>query len=145
MSMKRSLFVIGVPLALLVTDTLLSALLATGYGAISRLHHGAYPVFSALEAAIFLNLLRLLYFFLPTVLLFFIGSRIRHFQHNSLTLSLANLSIYLFLCIACSLVVQSFAKDLITNSLFYIIGLSTILSPWLLSFSSRFKRVLVLE
>jgi hypothetical protein len=145
MNMKKALFIIGVPLALLVTDTVLSALLATGYGAIIRLNHGAHTLFSVPEAAIFLNLLRLLYFFLPTVLLFFVVSRIIHFQHNALTLSISNLLIYLFLCIVCVLVVQSFGKDMITNALFYIIALSTIISPWLLSISSRFKRVLALK
>lgn len=142
--MKKALFIIGVPLALLVTDTILSALLATVYGAIMQLTHTAYPISSFPESAIFLNLLRLLYFFLPTVLLFFVGSRIIHFQHSALTLSISNLLIYLFLCIACFLIVQSFGKDMVTNALFYIIALSTVISPWLLSISSRFKRVLAL-
>jgi hypothetical protein len=138
---KKALFIIGVPLALLVTDTILSALLATGYGAIN---HGAYPLSSFPEAAIFLNLLRLLYFFLPTVLLFFVVSRILNFQHNAFSLSIGSLLSYLILCIVCVLFIQSFGHDMINNSLFYIIGLSTMVSPWVLSRSSRFERVLAL-
>jgi hypothetical protein len=141
-NMKKSLFILGVPLALLVTDTVLSALLATGYGIIDR--KGPYSLLSYPEGAVFLNFLRLCYFYLPTVLLYFIVSRLIHFSHNPLALSVINLLIYSSLCGISVLLVSSFGKDIITNPLFYIIGLSIIVSPCLLSISTRFKRVLAL-
>jgi hypothetical protein len=139
---KKLLLLLGLPLVLLVTDTLLSALLATGYGVIDR--RGPYSLLSYPEGAIFLNLLRLCYFYLPTVLLYFIISRLIHFPQNTLALSIINLLIYFILCGACVLLVSSFGEDMINNPLFYIIGLSTTVSPWLLSISPRFKQVLAL-
>jgi hypothetical protein len=139
---KKLLLLLGLPLVLLVTDTILSALLATGYGVIDR--RGPYSLLSYPEGAIFLNLLRLCYFYLPTVLLYFIISRLIHFPQNTLALSIINLLIYLILCGTCVLLVSSFGEDMINNPLFYIIGLSTTVSPWVLSISPRFKQVLAL-
>jgi hypothetical protein len=140
--MKKFLLLLGLPLVLLVTDTIFSALLATGYGIIDR--RGPYSLLSYPEGAIFLNLLRLCYFYLPTVLLYFIISRLIHFPHNTLALSIGKLLIYFILCGACVLLVSSFGEDMINNPLFYIIGISIIVSSWLLSISPRFKRVLTL-
>lgn len=140
--MKKFLLLLGLPLALLVTDTILSALLATGYGIINR--RGPYALLDYPKGAIFLNLLRLCYFYLPTVLLYFLLSQAIHFPQNTLDLSISNLLIYLFLCVACVLLVSSFGEEMMNNPLFYIIGLSTIVSPWLLSISSKFRRLVVL-
>lgn len=140
--MKKSLLLLGLPLVLLVTDTILSALLATGYGVIDR--RGPYPLLSYPEGAIFLNVLRLCYFYLPTVLLYFISSRLNHFPHTIPALSISNLLTYIILCGICVLLKDSFGEDMVNNPLFYIIGLSTILSPWLLSMLPIFKWVYAL-
>jgi hypothetical protein len=129
--MRKVLVLAVVVLCFLVTDTSISVILAVIYGVINHLTGSAYSIASVPEAALFIGVLRLIYCFVFTVPSFYFLNKIFGISNNFLQLAVINFLIYTSLSTAFAFL--SNPNDVFLNPLFYIVGISTFLSSYLLT------------
>jgi hypothetical protein len=139
--MRKILVLVVIVLCFLATDTAISAILAVIYGVINHLIGSAYSIASVPEAALFIGILRLIYCFVFTVFLFYFLNNIINLVNKALQLSIINLLVYTSLSVAFAAIVNP--NDVFLNPLFYVIGISTFISPYLLTYIPYFRQLIV--
>lgn len=141
--MPRLIRVALLSLIILITDTVISIVLAGAYGLV---HHSMYK--EAFDAqgmaggALFLALMRLAFYYIIFVFTFYWLHKKLKLANNLLRLVVFNCSIYILISLLFGLVFMPETKYIFTSPLFIIIIVSTLLSPILLTRITAFKNLL---
>jgi hypothetical protein len=128
--------------ALLAADTIISIILATGYGVIQRAGGSYHSIRSAPEAALFLGIMRLIFFFVVTVIGFYLLNMLMEWKNRPLQVAVLNAGIYVFLSLVYGLIIVPDTSEWLTNGIFYIITISAFLSPFILYRIGHFRKIM---
>ena len=131
--MKKLLNTVSLSFALLLTDTVISMVLATIYGFFLKLNHGEQSVFSYPEAALLLGLARLVFYFAIFVVLFYFLNRFLNWENKLAKLVVLNCGLYLLISFLFGFILEPQVQYLFTDEFFFILIASTILSPVVLT------------
>jgi thiol-disulfide isomerase/thioredoxin len=127
--MKNFLKITYLLIILLITDTILSILISSSYGAFQQfIMKDFYGIRSLSEGALFLGVMRFIYYFVFMTFFFYWLSSKLNFGNKLLQLIILNCSIYVFISLIYGFVLKPKTKELFVNPIFYITILSTILS-----------------
>ncbi len=127
--MKNFLKITYLLIILLITDTILSILISSSYGAFQQfIMKDFYGIRSLSEGALFLGVMRFIYYFVFMIFFFYWLSSKLNFGNKLLQLIILNCSIYVFISLIYGFVLKPKTKELFVNPIFYITILSTILS-----------------
>ncbi|WP_125185548.1 hypothetical protein [Botryobacter ruber] len=141
--MKKLLNTVSLSFALLLTDTVISMVLATLYGFFQKLNNGGQSVLSYPEAAMLLGLARLVFYFLIFVVLFYFLNRYLHWENKLAKLVVLNCGLYLLISFLFGFILEPQVQYLFRDEFFFILIASTILSPVVLTRLPYAKRLVV--
>ncbi|POY37376.1 hypothetical protein C3K47_06335 [Solitalea longa] len=140
--MKRIIKTIWICLLLWLSDTVISLVLSLVFGLIEMLNKSdEYGTLSYLQNTLFLQLMRLIFYFALSTLLFYFLSKLR-FASKLLLFIVLNAGLYVFISLLYAFVFQPETKELLVHPLFFILIVSAALSPVLLNQWSYFKRLM---
>lgn len=141
--MEKIFKVIIIVVVLWVLDTLVSTLFGALYGFIRQtFFKDIYGLKSTAEGALFLNIMRIVYywaFFIPLFILLFIKLPI---DSKLSKLIILNCGLYILLSLLYAFVLKPDTKDLLSDPLFFILIISTALSPIILWQIPYFRRLI---
>lgn len=128
---------------LLITDTILSILMSSLYGAFRQyIIKDFYGIRSLGEGALFLGIMRFVYYLIFMLFLFY-GLNGKFKSGNKLLqLIILNCSSYTFISLLYGFILKPETKELFLDPLFYITILSTIISPMVLNYIPYFKKLI---
>lgn len=129
-----------ISIILLVGDTIVSVLFASAYGFVTNFFFN--EVFGAegmAGGALALALMRLAFYYVLFVVLFYWLNKKLNLDNKILKLVLINCGLYILISLLFGLVLMPETKHIFTNPLFTIIIISTIVSPLLLSKIQAFR------
>lgn len=142
-SMKNFLKTTCLLIIVLITDTILSILISSLYGAFRQyILKDFYGIRSWGEGALFLGIMRFIYYFIITLLLFYWLNGKFKSGKKLLQLIIFNCSIYFSISLVYAFILKPETKELFLDPLFYITILSTIISPMVLNYISYFKKLI---
>jgi len=130
--MKKTLSVVVLLLAFLVTETLLSFIISSvyiiaGYGVFNT-----GKILRGINEYAMLGILRLMFYFVFSIGIFFVLDRELNLKNRVAQLMIINCSMYMFISLLYGLIFIPDTKDYFAKAFFYIIILSTIISPVIL-------------
>jgi H+/Cl- antiporter ClcA len=127
----------------LVTDTLISILIALFYGAIQEYFFKSfYGIKSFTEGALFFGIMRLIYYFVIFGVIYYWLNNKLQMDNKLMKLVILNCGLYVFISLLYGFVLRPETKELFTNPLFFILVISTALSPVVLNLIPYFKRLI---
>lgn len=129
-----------ISIILLVGDTIVSVVFASAYGFVTNFFfHEVFGAQGMAGGALALALMRLAFYYVLFVVLFYWLNKKINFSNKTLKLALINCGLYILISLLFGLVLMPETKHIFSNPLFIIIIVSTIISPLLLSKIRSFK------
>lgn len=141
--MKNFLRIPCLLIIVLITDTILSTLMSSLYGAYRQhVMKDFYGIRSWGEGAFFLAVMRFIYYLIFTLLLFYWLNGKFKSGNKLLQLIIFNCSIYFLISLIYGFILKPETKELFLSPIFYITILSTIISPMVLYCIPHFKKLI---
>lgn len=129
-----------ISIILLIGDTVVSVVLASAYGFVTNFFfHEVFGAQGMAGGALALALMRLAFYYILFVVLFYFINKKISLSNKTLKLALINCGLYILISLLFGLVLMPETKHIFSNPLFIIIIVSTIISPLFLSKIRSFR------
>ncbi|MHA3786910.1 hypothetical protein ACX0HA_01770 [Flavobacterium hauense] len=127
--MKKIFSIVVLLLAFLITETLLSFVIGFLYTIADDSGFNQRKVIMMFSDYAFLGIMRLMFYFVFSIGIFSVLGRELNLKNRVMQLMIINCSMYVFISLLYGFIFMPDTKDYLARSFFYIIILSTLLSP----------------
>lgn len=144
--MKNIFKVARISFVFLVTDTIITLIIALFYGAFQEYYFKKfYGIKSYAEGALFSGIIRFIYCFAISIVLFFLFNRFLKLNNNLIKLTLINVMSYILISLVYGILLKNGFKIVFIdwNPIYYMILFSTIFSPLILNRIPYFKKLMI--